>query len=67
MGTVDSDYRGEVIVTIYLFGSEVAHEIRHGDRIAQMVVNKLVNLVVAQVEELAPSELGSGDHGSTGR
>ena len=65
-GTVDSDYRGEVMVTMYLLSPDVAFEVRHGDRIAQMVVGRAAELPLVEVDELTPSERGSGGHGSTG-
>jgi len=67
LGTVDSDYRGEVMVTMYLFSSDAAFEVRHGDRIAQMVIGRLVDVSLIEVEGLSPTERGSGGHGSTGR
>ena len=65
-GTVDSDYRGEVMVTMYLFNPDTEFEVRNGDRIAQIVIGKVADLPVVEVEELSPTERGSGGHGSTG-
>jgi dUTP pyrophosphatase len=67
LGTLDSDYRGEVMVTMYLFSPESTFEVRHGDRIAQLVVTKLAELPLVEVEELTETERGTGGHGSTGR
>ena len=66
LGTVDSDYRGEVMVTMYLFSPDADFEVKHGDRIAQMVVAALADLPLGEVEELSSTERGSGGHGSTG-
>ncbi len=66
-GTIDSDYRGEIMVTMWVFGSRREHRIAHGDRIAQLVVGRLAELPVVEVEELAPTVRGAGGHGSTGR
>jgi len=66
-GTIDSDYRGEVMVTMYLFGEYQSFEIKHGDRIAQLVITKLAGLPIEEVPELSPTERGTGGHGSTGR
>lgn len=66
-GTIDSDYRGEVMVTMYLFGEDSVFEVKHGDRIAQLVVTKLADLSVEEVAELSKTERGTGGHGSTGR
>jgi dUTP pyrophosphatase len=66
-GTIDSDYRGEVLVTMYVFGSLEEYRINDGDRIAQLVVSRLAELPIVEVEELSASTRGSGGHGSTGR
>jgi len=65
-GTIDSDYRGEVLVTMSVFGSRKEHVVRHGDRIAQLVVAPLAELPVVEVDELNPSARGAAGHGSTG-
>ena len=66
LGTIDSDYRGEILVTMYLFDPHASFEIKHGDRIAQMVISKIADLPPVEVEHLSPTERGSGGHGSTG-
>jgi dUTP pyrophosphatase len=65
-GTIDSDYRGEVLVTMWVFGSRREYTVRHGDRIAQLVIARLADLPVVEVDELSSSERGAGGHGSTG-
>jgi len=65
-GTIDSDYRGEVLVTMYLFGALDSHTIRQGDRIAQLVIGRWADLPVVEVETLSETERGPGGHGSTG-
>lgn len=65
-GTIDSDYRGEVLVTMWVFGSRREYTVRHGDRIAQLVIARLAELPVVEVDELTSSERGAGGHGSTG-
>jgi dUTP pyrophosphatase len=65
-GTIDSDYRGEVLVTMYLFGTLDSYTIRHGDRIAQLVIGRWADLPVAEVEALSETERGPAGHGSTG-
>ena len=67
LGTVDSDYRGELLVTMYTLGRGSSFEIRHGDRIAQLVISKLADLPVEEAEELSGTERGHQGHGSTGR
>jgi dUTP pyrophosphatase len=67
LGTIDSDYRGEVLVTMYVFGERESHEIRNGDRIAQLVVTRLGELPVVEAQELTETARGTGGHGSTGQ
>jgi dUTP pyrophosphatase len=64
-GTIDADYRGEVKVLAVNLGEE-PFEIRHGDRIAQMVIAPVTRAIVHGVEELPGSERGEGGFGSTG-
>jgi dUTP pyrophosphatase len=65
-GTIDSDYRGEVLVTMYVYGTRTKHTIQHGDRIAQLVIARLADLPVVEVEALSDSARGARGHGSTG-
>jgi dUTP pyrophosphatase len=68
-GTIDADYRGELQVILVNHG-KAAFEIRHGDRIAQLVVAKVarVEIVVAtSADEFTRTERGTGGFGSTGR
>ena len=65
-GTVDAGYRGEVGVIIYNRG-EKEFRIARGDRIAQMVIAKLPEVELVEVEELAASSRGAGGFGSTGK
>lgn len=66
-GTVDSDYRGEVLVTMYATGAGAGYIVHDGDRIAQLVVGRVAAVVVEEATELTPTERGAGGHGSTGR
>lgn len=65
-GTVDSDYRGEIIVTMYTLGRGNSFEIKHGDRIAQLVLGRVADLPMEEAEELSATDRGSQGHGSTG-
>ena len=65
-GTIDAGYRGEVGVILYN-RSEVPFRIRRGDRIAQMVIAKLPEVELVEVEELEASTRGAGGFGSTGK
>jgi len=67
VGTIDSDYRGEVMVTMYLFNPGISFKIKHGDRIAQLVIHKLPEVKVVESTELSATKRGAGGHGSTGR
>lgn len=66
-GTVDADYRGELLVTMWTFGDLDAYVINDGDRIAQLVVAQLAPVRVVEAAQLSPSERGAGGHGSSGR
>ncbi len=65
-GTIDSDYRGELLVTMYVLPYREPHTIRPGDRIAQMVVTRTAEIVIEEAEALSASQRGAGGHGSTG-
>jgi len=65
-GTIDSDYRGEVLVTMYLFGALESYRVRDGERIAQLVIAHRADLPVVEVEALSETGRGAGGHGSTG-
>lgn len=65
IGTIDSDYRGELKVIVVNLGREDI-EINHGDRIAQMVIMKYERAIVELVEDLNESERADGGFGHTG-
>ncbi len=65
-GTIDSDYRGEVLVTMFVLPYREPYTIRPGDRIAQLVVARTAELVIEEAEALSASQRGAGGHGSTG-
>ena len=64
-GTIDADYRGEIGVILVNLSNE-EHRINHGDRIAQMVIAKVEQPLLHEVNTLNDSERGSGGFGSTG-
>ena len=66
VGVVDSDYRGENMVPIHN-DSNLPQTIRHGDRIAQMIVMPYLSVEFCEVEALDETERGEGGFGSTGR
>lgn len=65
-GTVDSDYRGELMV-ILLNTSKEDFVIKKGDRIAQAVIKEILQADFAIVDELDSTERGTGGFGSTGK
>jgi dUTP pyrophosphatase len=66
-GTIDADYRGELLVSMHTFGSTRFYRVNHGDRIAQLIVSRLAALDLREVDELTASARDTGGHGSTGR
>ena len=64
-GTIDSDYRGEVQVLLVNLGSE-PFEIARGERIAQLVVQRVEQARLVEVARLPPTRRGAGGFGSTG-
>lgn len=64
-GTIDSDFRGEVMVLLINLG-EAPIEIQHGERIAQFVLNKVEQINWTEVEKTSETTRGSGGFGSTG-
>lgn len=66
-GTVDADYRGEVLVTMYVYGARTTYTLHDGDRIAQLVIARLAPVEVVDAERLSATERGEGGFGSTGR
>ena len=65
-GVIDSDYRGEVRVVLVNHGG-TPFEIKPGDRIAQLLVQRVERAGFTRVEALAESERGTNGFGSTGR
>jgi len=65
-GTIDSGYRGEV--TVIMINTDLAQSVslRRGDRIAQLVIQRVERAAFRSVPALPRSERGSGGHGSTG-
>ncbi|WP_344741891.1 dUTP diphosphatase [Microlunatus spumicola] len=65
-GTVDAGYRGEVCVNLLNTDPVVPVTITRGDRIAQLVVQRVARARFVVADGLPASERGSGGHGSTG-
>jgi len=65
-GVIDSDYRGEVRVVLVNHGEE-PFAIATGDRVAQLLVQRVERVAFRAVEGVANTERGTGGFGSTGR
>jgi len=66
-GTLDADYRGELMVALYTTSPEVHYTVRDGDRIGQLVITHLADVAFVTVEALSETARGVRGHGSTGR
>ena len=64
-GTIDSDYRGEMKIILFNFGTE-DFVIKRGDRIAQMILAKVYRMDIEETHELNDSNRGDGGFGHTG-
>lgn len=65
-GTIDADYRGEIKVIMINFG-EADFIIKRGDRVAQMVINKIEQIDWSITDELEATIRGEGGFGHTGK
>jgi len=65
-GTIDADYRGEIGV-ILINHSNAPFRISYGDRIAQMVFDKVEQAIFEDVNDLSDTDRGQGGFGSTGK
>jgi dUTP pyrophosphatase len=65
-GTVDAGYRGEIQVLLVNHDPVNSVQLRRGDRIAQLVVQRVEQAQFHEVERLPGSARGEGGHGSTG-
>ena len=65
-GTIDSDYRGEIKIILINLSGEI-QVIQPGDRIAQLIIQKVEKAVLTEVIELQVSERNEGGFGHTGK
>ncbi len=65
-GTVDSGYRGEIKVMLINHDPREPIELRRGDRIAQLVIQRVERALFTEIGELPDSVRGAGGYGSTG-
>ena len=66
VGLIDSDYQGQVVVSIWNRGRE-AFELQPLERVAQLIIVPVVRATFVEVDAFAASRRGSGGFGSTGR
>jgi dUTP pyrophosphatase len=64
-GTIDSDYRGEIGVLLINLGKE-PFTIRHGERIAQMIISRVFRTTLEEVDDLPATRRQGGGFGHTG-
>jgi dUTP pyrophosphatase len=65
-GTVDAGYRGEILVNLINHDRENTVKISRGDRIAQLVIQRVERAAFHAVDALGDTARGTGGHGSTG-
>ncbi len=66
-GTIDASYRGEIQVILVNMDTKNPISIKRGDRVAQLVIQRIENVNFVPVSELPGTERGSGGFGSTGK
>lgn len=66
-GTIDEGYRGEIKVVLVNLDPHTPVTLQRGDRIAQLLVQRVESVAVTEVAELPPSQRGADGFGSTGR
>ena len=66
-GTIDASYRGEISVILVNLDSSKNISIKRGDRIAQMVIQRVENVRFVPVSHLPGTDRGAGGFGSTGK
>jgi dUTP pyrophosphatase len=65
-GTIDAGYRGEIKVILINHDPSTTVRLQRGDRIAQLVVQRIERVAFVAADALPDSERGEGGHGSTG-
>jgi dUTP pyrophosphatase len=65
-GTVDAGYRGELLVNLVNLDPEEPFEVRRGDRIAQLVIQRVAEVDFVDVDSLPESSRGETGHGASG-
>ena len=65
-GTIDAGYRGEIKVIVVNLDPVATVQLRRGDRVAQLVIQRVARAAFHDVQALPDSQRGEGGHGSTG-
>jgi dUTP pyrophosphatase len=65
-GVIDAGYRGEYKIIVHNLNNEV-YMFKHGDKVAQILIQKIEFPEIEEVEELSDSKRGTGGFGSTGK
>jgi dUTP pyrophosphatase len=65
-GTIDADYRGEIMIAVINLGPE-PYTIRRGERIAQMIIQRVYRAELQPVNRLEPTVRNTGGFGHTGK
>lgn len=65
-GTLDAGYRGEILVNLVNLDPETPFEVHRGDRIAQLVVQRVAEVTFVEVDSLPESPRGETGHGASG-
>lgn len=66
VGLIDADYQGELMISIWHRGTE-PYVLRHGDRIAQLIIMPVVQAQLELVDRFVPSIRGAGGFGHSGQ
>ena len=64
-GVVDQDYRGNIMVVLFNFGSDDFH-VKKGDRIAQLICERVFMPILEECSALDETKRGANGYGSTG-
>lgn len=65
-GLIDSKYRGEIGVILINLDSTETFKVARGDKIAQLIIQKVESITFSEVDQLDETKRGSGGFGSTG-
>ena len=65
-GTIDAGYRGEIKVILINHSAYKPYEIKKGDKIAQLVIQEVIEAQFVETDQLSDSERSNGGFGSTG-